>query len=272
MECPLCNGGHGNDKGKNTLGVYRVRRDDLNGIFYRCYRATCSFNGYIASDTNNDLSHKRQSPPVVTSGNYTGQTFNLDATAQAYCNEMFPALGEQMFKMHLTAHTDDDYPVVIPLYCDYKDNVVKRGYHLRNLRAGGRKYTEWDQGASILPKLAWYRKPAYVSPMKEKVGIVVEDAISALVCSHMTPTGAMLNTYCPPKATSELDIVILWPDPDLWDPFLENGELPVMSMLSRLESQNVVIRKLPSDPKYLTPEELVDYYNEDLKNGLANLK
>ena len=46
MECPLCHGGYGNDKGKNTLGVYRVKREDLNGIFYRCYRATCAFNGY----------------------------------------------------------------------------------------------------------------------------------------------------------------------------------------------------------------------------------
>lgn len=299
MLCPFCKGGTSKDL--NTLQLFIIAgtgnakstKDFSNGVFFKCYRASCAKTGFIALDESiQDIVLPSLSDAKIyhNKGIYTKALKTIPPKMIADAQALYPALEYNVMRACGVKLTEENECTVetlhIPLH-PYKSAMTTGGYHLRSLWPGYDKRVEWDPGFSLnAHRGSWfssrleeeklfkdsyhrvYGNKAPISPV-----IVVEDALSALVTARWMPTyallGATLSSQAAASTFAQVNLILLWVDPDLWEVRPGTRHAPIVDLVARLSSYcPVVPRKLQSDPKYLDKDEILTYINEDITGAI----
>lgn len=297
IDCPFCDGGTSKEANTMQLVILPKRpeypQDHSNGVFFKCYRASCAEQGFVCLDTSiTDIvfTEHQKARSATTGGQYTKPLHNIPPEMIKELQSVYPALDKDVLRscgVKLTQEYECEVDTLyIPLY-PYKSSMTVGGYHLRSAWPGYNKITEWDptsslhahRGAWFSSKLAEYKlykdvlRAEYGQTAPNNIVVVVEDALSALVTARWLPTyallGATLSNAAAAASFHQADLVLLWTDPDLWDIRPGTSRAPVLDLVTRLSSYcPVVPRKLPCDPKYLTEEAILEYFAEDIEGAI----
>jgi hypothetical protein len=256
MDCPVCLGGQNRDQ--KTFMI--VRGDDVNTVYYRCFRAKCAVAGAVTEGRPKAIVETTQ-PVRTRRRTFTGDFHELDPALRQCLTDKIP----YVMALEPAWRMTDDWRVAMPLQHYWGKRI---GWQLRSyeLSSPNLPKAEAYMDEDITPmSFAVPIRPACDGVSTEHSLVLVEDIPSALMVSAAGwPACALLGT----ELTNEKLHVILQDTPThelliALDPDARKKSFQIWRDVRGLFSLTKVVL-FPKDPKDLP----VDVVRETLARTL----
>lgn len=241
--CPVCGGGNNNEK---SLSITRK----TTGLLYHCFRGTCGLKpGFIGGmEIRPDTGHNN---PTVQDRKRRVQTFEgiLTKLPEDIYLEAFAPYQisyDEVLRQGIK-YAPEEHKLYFPIYNQEGDQI---GETLKNLsKTKSPKYKLYSWG--VYPLIHF---PTTMDSRLGRVLCLVEDHISAIKVSSLTPCAALLGTYVSNEGLEELygwDHITIMLDGDA-----VSKACKLKERLDNIVETNIIILPVGTDPKDLSYDEL----------------